>query len=277
LKTWLFGICGIAIVLFLWLGAPKLAFVYAKSMEPTIMKNDGFIIGKAHTYQVGDIIVYRPTVLHVAYVTHRIIRMTNAGFVTKGDNAPSSDQESGEPIVKSGQVVGKALTVHGQPITLPRLGLLKNKAITVPIVVILGIGGVWLTRRRRRPRRFRRQSLYAQLSVIALITLFVIFFYKPQTIDTVGIEPTPILMRNNGILPVLNVTTGLTPIVLMPYAQLERRIPPQKDAVQSMNYPLLMPTELFMPIIHYSPTLTRLGFGLGVGYFIQRLIRGRRR
>ena len=54
-------------------GAPALTYVYSESMEPLIQVNDGFFMLPTVKSKVGDIIVFRPTVLDAELVTHRIV------------------------------------------------------------------------------------------------------------------------------------------------------------------------------------------------------------
>lgn len=64
-------------------------------MNPTYHTGDLVVLRRAHTYQIGDIVVYRVPAGEPAsgqYVVHRIVGGGNVtGFVTKGDNNPSVD------------------------------------------------------------------------------------------------------------------------------------------------------------------------------------------
>jgi len=106
----------------------SLWYVVSKSMEPTLMVNDGFILIPSETYEIGDIITFKPKVLEQPFVTHRIISITKDGeYITKGDNNIMTDQQGGEPPLQQNQVIGKALCISNRPIIIPKLGLLSQK------------------------------------------------------------------------------------------------------------------------------------------------------
>jgi signal peptidase len=54
--------------------------------------------------------------------THRVVRETGRGYVTKGDANPFTDQDGDEPPVKEAQVVATVLQVGGTPVVVPALG-----------------------------------------------------------------------------------------------------------------------------------------------------------
>jgi signal peptidase I len=67
-------------------------------------KGDALIIGSPKNIEVGDVIVYVNPDLGYAII-HRVIGITDAGYVTKGDRNPSSDPW----IVKTEWVKGRAV------------------------------------------------------------------------------------------------------------------------------------------------------------------------
>lgn len=79
------------------------AVVLSGSMEDTISVNDLVIYKQQSEYAVGDIISYNTG---TSLVTHRIVELTETGFITKGDanNTPDS------PILAE-QVVGEVLVI----------------------------------------------------------------------------------------------------------------------------------------------------------------------
>lgn len=118
------------------LGTPILiGYVDSDSMEPTIDEGDGFISipqPLAGDVEEDDVIVYRARELDGGgLTTHRVVEETDAGYVTKGDNNPFTDQDGPEPIVTDEQVEAEALQVGGRVITIPHLG-----------TVVTGIGDV---------------------------------------------------------------------------------------------------------------------------------------
>ncbi|MGM0605474.1 MAG: hypothetical protein ACQETB_07350, partial [Halobacteriota archaeon] len=54
--------------------------------------------------------------------THRVDAVTDAGYVTKGDANPFTDQDGAEPIVSDGQVRSVALQINGELVVIPGLG-----------------------------------------------------------------------------------------------------------------------------------------------------------
>jgi signal peptidase len=123
------------------LGQPVLlGFVTSGSMEPTIAEGDGFIAipsAVAGPIESGDIVVFEARRLNGGgLTTHRVVRETERGYVTKGDANPFTDQDGDEPPVKDAQVVATVLQVGGEPIVVPALG----KGITAARDVFTGVG-----------------------------------------------------------------------------------------------------------------------------------------
>ena len=111
------------------LGTPVLlGYVETGSMEPTMEPGDGFVaIPSAVAGDVGegDIVVFRAEEIQGGgLTTHRVVDVTERGYVTRGDANPFSDQDGGEPPVKDAQVVAKALQVGGSAVVIPNLGTL---------------------------------------------------------------------------------------------------------------------------------------------------------
>lgn len=109
------------------------------SMSGTIEDGDMIIVKRADEYKVGDIITFIQAGDSVP-TTHRIIRITDGRFYTKGD---ANNAEDTRPLDKS-EIVGK---VTG---TIPRVGLffrwLKDDFGWIYLVAIVGVivGGVIL-------------------------------------------------------------------------------------------------------------------------------------
>ncbi|ELY60355.1 signal peptidase I [Natronococcus amylolyticus DSM 10524] len=109
------------------LGVPiALSYVETGSMEPTIETGDGFVAvptAVAGPVEEGDVIVFDAQEIEGGgLTTHRVVEVTDQGYVTQGDANPFPDQDSGEPLVTDGQVVATALEVNGEPVTVPHLG-----------------------------------------------------------------------------------------------------------------------------------------------------------
>lgn len=119
----------VAIAVGQFIGQPVLlAYVTSDSMEPTLSTGDGYIVlpsAVTGSVEEGDIIVFNAKTLNDengGLTTHRVAKKTDRGVVTRGDNNPFTDQASGEPLVKSHQIVGKAVLIGDSPIVIPNLG-----------------------------------------------------------------------------------------------------------------------------------------------------------
>jgi signal peptidase len=117
----------LALVVGQLLGQPVLlGYVTSGSMTPAIKEGDGFVAipaALAGEVDVGDVVVFRAEEIEAGRLTtHRVIRETDAGFVTKGDANPVTDQADGEPPVLDQQIVAVAWQVDGAPVTIPALG-----------------------------------------------------------------------------------------------------------------------------------------------------------
>ncbi|MDF2822256.1 MAG: signal peptidase [Clostridiales bacterium] len=224
-------------------GAPVLTYVYSESMEPIIGVNDGFIVMPTNKYKVGDIIMYRPTVLKAPFITHRIIDIGNNGYITKGDNSPYIDQQSGEPTVIQDRIVGKVLTLNGQPLILPGLGSFvdvmqatfgKYNIVLSVIFLVLGIlsFGNRSAHRRKPRRRLRLQHIYRFIVIVAVVSVigsvylgsrviqiqYLVSEYPGTLGDQIELnQPGQLTMKveNKGFIPVWSISSGISPISVM--------------------------------------------------------------
>ena len=109
------------------LGEPVLLnYVKTDSMEPTLSSGDGFVAIPAQldgSIEEGDVVVFDSEQIQGGgLTTHRVTGTSDAGYITKGDANPFTDQDSGEPPVNRGQVVAKALQINGGVVVLPGVG-----------------------------------------------------------------------------------------------------------------------------------------------------------
>jgi signal peptidase len=116
------------------LGQPMgLSYVETGSMEPQLQPGDGFIavpMAVAGPVEPGDVVVFDAVELNDGnLVTHRVVGETEAGYITRGDANPVTDQDGDEPPVQEGQIKAKALQVGGEIVVIPRLG-----------AVVIGLG-----------------------------------------------------------------------------------------------------------------------------------------
>ena len=117
----------VALVLGQFLGQPVLlSYVTSGSMEPAIEQGEGFVAipaALAGPVEPGDVVVFRAEGIEDGQLTtHRVVRETPRGFLTKGDANPVTDQADGEPPVLDQQIVAVAWQVDGAPVTIPALG-----------------------------------------------------------------------------------------------------------------------------------------------------------
>ncbi|UPM45086.1 signal peptidase I [Halocatena salina] len=119
----------VAIAVGQFIGQPVLlAYVTSDSMESTLSTGDGYLVLPSMvtgSVEEGDIVVFNAKTLNDdngGLTTHRVVEKTGRGVVTRGDNNPFTDQEGGEPLVKSHQIVGKAILIGNNPIVIPQLG-----------------------------------------------------------------------------------------------------------------------------------------------------------
>lgn len=97
------------------------SYVYSDSMAPTLHQNDAYLVYETDDVAVGDVIVFRSRATD-SYVTHRVVGDTPAGYVTKGDGNPSTDQAAGYDHVQDAAIVGRVITVGGSPVRIPWVG-----------------------------------------------------------------------------------------------------------------------------------------------------------
>lgn len=83
----------------------EVLIVKSNSMSPKFNKNDIIIIQEQKEYKVGDIVTYKADDGNI--VTHRIIEIDENGFITKGDNNNTKDEN---PICIN-QIKGKVIYI----------------------------------------------------------------------------------------------------------------------------------------------------------------------
>ncbi|MFB6140276.1 MAG: signal peptidase I [Halosimplex sp.] len=109
------------------LGQPVLlGYVETGSMQPTLDPGDGFVAvpaALAGPVERGDVITFRAEELHGGgLTTHRVVEVTDRGYITRGDNNPFPDQDGDEPPVRDAQVVAVTWQPGGQVISIPGVG-----------------------------------------------------------------------------------------------------------------------------------------------------------
>lgn len=158
-------------------GPVGLSYVTSDSMAPTLETGDAYVLVPTDDVDSGDIVTYySPS--KAEYVTHRVVGVTADGYVTKGDNNPSTDQAAGHPVVTADRVVGVVPTVAGHPLVVPLLGSLIRLVQSHTLGLVFGTLALVvlvdrLTRARsRRPARdvFRVRNLVVPLLAVTLVS-----------------------------------------------------------------------------------------------------------
>lgn len=247
---------------------PKVAYVYATSMEPLLHRGDGFVVWSTRRLQVGDIILYRPTVLPAPYITHRIISIEADGYRTQGDNAPYADQASGEPLVSGNRIIGKVATLAGQPIRIPQLGRLvaMGRSRMAGLCILLGIGLLLTVPRRRRRRNPRRIAPVLTLGCMLSMAILSYWSAHEQTIPPGHTRPLPLHVHNSSVFPMLQLVSGARAVVLMPFEHKKIKVYHGSDNVRSEQLPLVLPPSALVWLHGQFPVATRVGVGLALGW-----------
>ncbi|MHC3439829.1 signal peptidase I [Natrialbaceae archaeon A-gly3] len=177
----LVAIGGLLVVL-LPVGPIQLSYVYSDSMEPTIGEGDGYVVVPAGEVDRGDIVVF-DSEYRGEYVTHRVVDVTEMGYVTQGDNNPSTDQAGGHPPVTDEDIVGSVLTIGDSLVVIPRLAVLTGVIATYwPLgVLAVFLGASALERNPRSRDVVRVDDLVRPLVLTAVIGCAVAVVYSAPT------------------------------------------------------------------------------------------------
>lgn len=205
------------------LGQPVLlGYVATGSMEPALNAGDGFVAVPsviADDPEPGDVVVFDAQTLHEGgLTTHRVVEVTDEGYVTKGDANPFTDQDGNEPPVTDGQIVAVAWQVNGTLVRLPHLGTLIMSVHSVvaaifgvlvaplgiaaafdadgigALLVALGIGllgvGLLLERtgatERETGRKTRRENVIGLWTAISIVVLLLALFATAAMVIPAG-------------------------------------------------------------------------------------------
>ncbi|MEY7848945.1 signal peptidase I [Natrarchaeobius sp. A-rgal3] len=130
------------------LGQPiLLGYVATGSMEPTMSAGDGFVAIPSVVsgdVEEGDVVVYNARELHDGgLTTHRVVEVTDDGYVTAGDANPFTDQDGPEPLVSDGQIVATAWQPGGEVVTIPHLGTVVMGIQGLALAAVGAVSGVF--------------------------------------------------------------------------------------------------------------------------------------
>lgn len=140
----------IPLIIYFWpasLGGDAIVMmVQGKSMLPTILPGSLVISKQAPEYHIGDIVAYEQKEGSLSKViVHRIIDVTDRGFIIKGDNNPSKDV--GYPT--EDVILGKVM--FSTPYVGDIIGMFKNPIVL--IIAAIGLFGVQTAQKRRKERK----------------------------------------------------------------------------------------------------------------------------
>jgi signal peptidase len=212
-------------------------------MEPVIQVNDGFIVLPCSKLKSGDIIMYRPVILQAPYITHRIIEITENGYITKGDNAPCKDQDNKEPVVSKDRIVGRVVTICGSPLVFCGLGKLASflqfglgmysGKISVMFLVLSIITAIIPNHKSHRKKktqyRLRLRHIYRVIVIIAVMFTAVTVYlgsnvckikylvseYPGISGDQVEVNKSgqlKIIVKNMGFFPTFTIISAAEPL-----------------------------------------------------------------
>lgn len=286
-------VLSLAVLLVAPAGSPvSLGYVTSDSMEPTISEDDGYLLVPADPVRPGDVVTFESPDGD-GYVTHRVVAETAAGYVTRGDANPSTDQSAGAPPVREGEVVGEVLTVGGSPVVVPGLGTAVELARSnpLPVVALLGLVAVAGTGGSRRGHDRDRglprdRDLFVAFLAVGLVvgTAVVVDGGRvhgneyvatetpsggPDTV-TVGTNRTETLRINRTASPltrvfvdargmtVTNVTRNATAVTVRTRLSAPDRIGPFSARLGVYRYPAVLPAGLTRWLIGVHPALAAL-------------------
>lgn len=125
------------------------------AMAPTIGPTDAYVVVDAGTVEAGDIVVFWAPETE-SFETRRVVGRTEAGFLTRGDAAETTDQDAGySPVPRSG-IVGEVATWNGRPVVLPGLAGPIAFASERSLLLLVGVAllaGVFIVRGRQDHHR----------------------------------------------------------------------------------------------------------------------------
>ena len=175
----------IGIVILLMVVSPISPYVLAHamgdSMEPTLPKGSLYVVDKTSEISNGDIIMFR-SARENSLVTHRVVRETDTGYVTKGDNNPSPDQAAGVPPIPPSEVEGKVVSIRAYPLVIPGLGVWsqfvgQNSVFVFGLIWTILIGRAAIRSSRTRVRLPTNGDIIRPLlgiSIVLCVTVIIL-------------------------------------------------------------------------------------------------------
>jgi signal peptidase len=129
------------------IGQPLLVgYVATGSMDPTLAVGDGFVAIPpvlAGGISTNDVITYEAQSIDGGGpTTHRVVGVTEEGYITQGDANAFTDQDAGEPPVNDAQILAVVLQINGDVVAIPSLGAAANAVQSVirSATNLIGVG-----------------------------------------------------------------------------------------------------------------------------------------
>jgi len=140
-------------------GETTIMLVQGQSMLPTILPGSLVVAKAAPEYNVGDIVAYEQRDGSASkIIVHRIMEITDKGFVIQGDNNPKKDV--GYP--KEEDILGTVL--FSTPYVGEIITLFKN-----PIVMAVSAGVLFLVQIQQNKRKERKEKIRCHRLGIAYV------------------------------------------------------------------------------------------------------------
>ena len=112
----------------------KVATVLTGSMEPTLKINDFVIVKKPNNIKVNDIISYKDDNSEKE-ILHRVIKINNDTFITKGDANNIEDMPINKKSI-TGIYVGK-IKYLGQIVSFIKKPIIFSTIITIIVIIMI--------------------------------------------------------------------------------------------------------------------------------------------
>lgn len=155
------------------------------SMEPTISPSDVVILYGWQEPRVGDVILFESDV-EDSPVLHRVVDVTDSGYITQGDANEVTDQDGDFSPVTRDQIYG--VVIGGdEPYTIPTIGLILSNTLLLMMLwlVLLVINIVPETQRHNRAILTQNESsiIILFLVLILLISLPMFTYFTMETAE----------------------------------------------------------------------------------------------
>lgn len=243
------------------LGQPiLLGFVTSGSMAPTIETGDGFIAmptALAGSIEPGNVIVFSAEQINGGgLVTHRVVRETERGYITRGDANTFPDQAGDEPPVQRAQIVAVAFEFGGSVVVIPHLG-----------TVVRGVGDVLTTLQRTVAASLGVSALlgtqglaYLILGVTGLLYIVDVFWLSGQRrhrersrARTSGIDIHTVSVAVAALVVIAATAGMLLPSGATQYGIVSAAFQSEQSNViptgESKTQPLTVPNHAGLPVI----------------------------